>query len=95
MSILHHHHFSNDILCGFQWYNLFVVGRVLTCEILEGISFVKLDGEKQLDAITKSDQSFFLRRILMEKFDIYIYYDKDCLINVSIRKIQPLYILAS
>jgi hypothetical protein len=42
MSIPPNHYFSNNIPLQFskQWQKLFVVGRVLSWEVLEGLSFV-------------------------------------------------------
>ena len=49
MSIPPYHYFSNPK----QRHKLFVVGRVLTWEILEGLSFVKRDGEERLDIVSQ------------------------------------------
>ena len=35
------------------WRNFFVVDRILTCETLEEIFFVKWDGEEGLDAVSR------------------------------------------
>jgi hypothetical protein len=52
MSIPPHHHFSNK--GSKQWFNFFVVDRVLTWEILvEGISFVKWGGKERLDTVSQ------------------------------------------
>jgi hypothetical protein len=50
MSILYPHHFSNDIRRDFpsRGVILFFVDRFLTGEILEGIFFVKWDGERKI-----------------------------------------------
>ena len=36
-----------------QWLISFMVDRVLTCETLEGISFVKWGGDEGLDAVSR------------------------------------------